>query len=88
MNTHTDLSGNIPNKQSYGVFVSQLIRYARCCMDIEDFTFRTKKLVTRLLNQNFEKKKLVRVFEKFTESYYELLFKYNRSINFICNHCC
>ena len=30
-------------------------------MDIGDFTFRTKKLVTRLLNQNFEKKKLVRV---------------------------
>ena len=83
-----DLSGNIPNKQSYGVFVSQLIRYARCCMDIEDFTFRTKKLVTRLINQNFEKKKLVRVFEKFTESYYELLFKYNCSINFICDYCC
>ena len=53
-----DLSGNIPNKQSYGVFVSQLIRYARCCMDIEDFTFRTKKLVTRLINQNFKKKEV------------------------------
>ena len=25
-----DLSGNIPNKQSCGVSVSQLIRYARC----------------------------------------------------------
>ena len=26
-----NLSGNIPAKQSYGIFASQLIRYARCC---------------------------------------------------------
>ena len=26
-----DLSGNVPTGQSYGVFISQLVRYARCC---------------------------------------------------------
>ena len=82
-----DLSGNIPTKQSYGVFVSQLIRYARCCMSFEDFVFRTKKLVTRLTNQNFRLGKLKQVFQKFAESNYELLFKYNHSINNICNSC-
>ena len=45
-----DLSGNIPQKQSYGVFVSQLIRYARCCQDLEDFRERTRKLVDRLVH--------------------------------------
>ena len=28
-----DLSGNIPTSQSYGVFISQLIRYSRCCQN-------------------------------------------------------
>ena len=65
-----DLSGNIPTKQSYDVFVSQIIRYAHCCMDIEDFAFRTKLLVTRLVNQNFKLLKLRQAFEKFTESNY------------------
>ena len=29
-----DLSGNIPTNQSYGVFISQLVRYARCCQKL------------------------------------------------------
>ena len=44
-----NLSGNVPEKQSYGVFVSQLIRYARCCQDLKDFRERTRKLVDRLV---------------------------------------
>ncbi len=71
-----DLSGNIPRKQSYGVFVSQLIRYCRCCQDLEDFRNRTRKLVDRLVRQNFSLYQLARTFEKFAESNYELLFKY------------
>jgi hypothetical protein len=45
---YPDLSGNIPYKQSYGVFVSQLIRYCRCCMSVADFISRTKILVKKL----------------------------------------
>ena len=44
---YPDLSGNIPAKQSYGVFVSQLIRYGRCCLHVEDFISRTKTLISR-----------------------------------------
>ena len=44
------LSGNIPTKESYGVFVSQLIRYARCCMSAVDFISRTKILVLLFVN--------------------------------------
>ena len=71
-----DLSGNIPEKQSYGVFVSQLIRYGRCYQDLEDCCKRTRLLVDRLVRQNFSLHQLARTFEKFAESNYELLFKY------------
>jgi len=70
-----NLSGNIPEKQSYGVFVSQLIRYARCCQDLKDFRERTRKLVDRLVKQSFTCHRLARTFEKFAESHYELLYK-------------
>ena len=71
-----DLSGNIPEKQSYGVFAPQLIRYSRCCQDLKDFREGTRRLVDRLVKQNFTLHRLARTFEKFAESHYELLYKY------------
>ena len=49
-----DLSGNIPRKQSYGVFTSQLIRFARCCQYFVHFKTRTIHLINRLLKQHFD----------------------------------
>ena len=34
------LSSNIPSGPSYGVYISQLIRYARCCSHYNDFRYR------------------------------------------------
>ena len=45
------LSSNIPSGPSYGVYISQLIRYARCCSHYDDFRYRHKCLVDRLLSQ-------------------------------------
>ena len=36
------LSSNIPSGPSYGVYISQLIRYARCCSHYDDFRYRHK----------------------------------------------
>ena len=85
---YPDLSGNVPAKQSYGVFVSQLIRYARCCMSAKDFIHRTKILIRKLTTQGFKANKLRHVFGKFAANYYELLFKYNLPTDEICNSCC
>ena len=74
-----DLSGNIPKKHSYGVFVSQLVRYARCCDELKDFADRTKILIDRLTKQNFVRSQLRRTFVKFTATHYKLLFKYKVS---------
>ncbi len=78
------LTGNIPTKQSYGVFVSQLVRYARCCQDFEDFRSRTSILIDRLVRQHFTISLLKRTFEKFAESYYGLLAKYGVHASTTC----
>ena len=51
------LLSNIPSRPSYGVYISQLIRYARCC-SYYDFGYRHKLLVDRLLSQGYEVKRL------------------------------
>jgi len=72
-----DLSGNIPTNQSYGVFISQLVRYSRCCQKFVDFKSRTVALVNRLLKQNFKFGKLCKTFRRFSSKYNNLLRKYN-----------
>ena len=39
------LSSNIPSGPSYDVYISQLIRYARCCSHYDDFRYCHKCLV-------------------------------------------
>ena len=31
------LNGDVPRRLSYGVYISQLIRFARVCSQVEDF---------------------------------------------------
>ena len=53
------LSSNIPESPAYGVFVSQLICYARVCSKYEDFLFRGSILVSKLLKQGYSSQKLL-----------------------------
>ena len=45
------MSSNIPSAPPYGVYASQLIRYAHCCSNYRDFSSRHMALVTRVLSQ-------------------------------------
>ena len=36
------LDGDVPRSPSYGVYISQLIRFARVCSNIDDFTSTTE----------------------------------------------
>ena len=40
------LSSNIPSSPAYGVFISQLIRYARACSSYESFILRAARLLS------------------------------------------
>ena len=45
------LSSNIPSSPAYGVFISQLIRYARACSSYECFILRAARHSSKLLGQ-------------------------------------
>lgn len=76
-----DLSGNIPTGQSYGVFISQLVRYARCCQKFASFRERTMNLTEKLKKQGFKFEKLCHTFTKFAKKYVHLLKKYKEFYN-------
>ena len=50
---HPDLSGNIPHGAAYGVYTSQVIRYAQVCNDADDFKERVKVLTNKLIIKGF-----------------------------------
>ena len=59
------LSSNIPSGLFYGVYISRLIRYARCCSHYDDFRYRHKCLVDRLLSQGYTALRFEKSFKKF-----------------------
>ena len=40
--------GDVPRRPSYGVYISQLIRFARVCSHVDDLNARNKCLTARL----------------------------------------
>ena len=56
------LDVDIPHRPSYGVYISQLIRFARVCSHVEDFNARNKCLTAKLLNQGYQYHKLRKEF--------------------------
>ena len=49
------LVGDVPRSPSYGVYISQLIRFARVCSNIDDFNNRTLFMTAKLLKQDIIK---------------------------------
>ena len=47
------LDGDVPRSPSYGVYISQLIRFARICSNVNDFNNRTFFLNAKLLKQGY-----------------------------------
>ena len=64
-----NLSGNIPKIFSYGVFTSQVLRYAIACQEYQDVKTRSAMLVKKLLQQNYEIVYLKRTLKKFMSKY-------------------
>ena len=64
-------------RASYGVYISQLIRFARVCNHVTDFNARNKCLTAKLLQQGYRYHKLRKTFSKFYRRHYELISEYN-----------
>ena len=68
------LDEDVPRSPSYGVYISQLIRFARVFSNIDDFNNRTLFLTAKLLKQGYRYPK---AFSKFYHRDSELIVKYN-----------
>ena len=62
------LSGDVPRLPSYGIYISQLVRFARCCTSVLDFHSKNLQVTSILL--------ISRTFGKFFRSYSELPTKF------------
>ena len=56
------LDGDVLPSPSYGVCISQLIRFARVCSNVDDFNDRNKYLTSKLLKQGHRYQNLRKVF--------------------------
>ena len=68
---------DVPRSTSYGVYISQLIRFARVSSHVDDFNTRNKVLTAKLLNQGFRHHKLRNAWSKFYPRHFGLMPKYN-----------
>ena len=82
------LDEEVPRSTSYGVYISQLIRFARVSSHVADFNARNKSLTAKLLQQGYRyPAKLLQqgyryhnlrnTFSKFYRRHYELVSKFN-----------
>jgi hypothetical protein len=67
---------NIPAAPTYGVYISQLIRYSRACGSYRDFLDRGLLLTRKLLNQGFLLVKLKSSLRKFYGRHHDLVDRY------------
>ena len=70
------LDGDVPRSTSYGVYISQLIRFARASSYVADFNTRNKLLTQKLLKQGYRYHKLRKTFSKFHRRYHDLISKF------------
>ena len=56
------LDGGVPSATSYGVYISQLIRFAKVSSHVADFNTRNQSLTAKLLKQGYRYHKLHKTF--------------------------
>ena len=92
------LDGDVPRSPSYGVYISQLIRFARVCSNVDDFNNRNLFLTAKLLNrrnlfltaklfkQGYRYHKIRKAFSKFYQRHLDLIVKYNIGLKTLLQH--
>ena len=88
------LDGDVPGSTSYGVYISQLICFARASSHVADFITHNKLLSQKHLKQGYQYHKLRKTFSKFYRRYYDLLSKFQlscpkdfRNLNYMVTLC-
>ena len=72
---------------SYGVYISQLMRFARVCSNVDDFNNRNLFWTAKLLKQGYRYHKFQKAFSKFYHRHSELIVKYNIGLKTLLQQC-
>ena len=75
------LDGDVLRLTSYGVYISQLIRFARVSSNVDDFNTRNKFLTAKLLQQGYRYHKLRKAFSKFYQRHFDIVSEHNIGLN-------
>ena len=74
------LNGDVPRSPSYGVYISQLIRFARVCSNGGDFNNRNLFLTAKLLKQGYRYHKIRKALSIFYHKHLELIDHFKKII--------
>ena len=69
-------SGDVPRLPSYVVYISQSVRFARCCTSVSDYPFQKSSNYFQTTDTGYRYHKLRKSFGKFFRSYSDLLSKF------------
>ena len=71
------MDGDVPRSTSYGVYISQLIRFARVSSHMADSNARNISLTAKLLQHGYRYHKLRKTFSKYDRRHYELVSQFS-----------
>ena len=77
------LDGDIPRATFYGVYTSQLLRFARVSSHVTDFNVRNQILTAKLLKQGYRYLKLRKTFSKVYRRHYDWVSKFNTGLKYL-----
>ena len=66
------LDVDVPRSTSYGVYISQLIRFVRVSSHVDGFNTRNMVLTAKLLRQGYRYHKLRKAFSKFYRRHFDI----------------
>ncbi|MCG8046209.1 MAG: hypothetical protein N0E48_11230 [Candidatus Thiodiazotropha endolucinida] len=70
------LGGDVLRSPSYGVYISQVIRFARVSTHVTDFNYRNRSLTGQLLHQGYRYHKLWKAFSEPYCLHYQIMSKF------------
>ena len=82
---YPNLYGNVPLASSYGVYMSQLVRFCEINQQVNSFIFDVNKMTKKFLKQGFVVEHLRKLFLKFSDKYMHKWSKYGVDISRLQN---
>ena len=76
------MDGDVPRSTSYGVYISQLIRFARVSTHVIEFNTRNKILTAKVLQQRYRYHKRQKLFSTLCRRHYDFLIQGRIKISF------